>query len=423
MLSYLQDISVFNALFNELLYCASEEVVKKNYDINVINALREAIKQDGVHLHEVLKQRRWSTDLNAQITLPAQKAKNEKGEEVETHQTACLLHLAVLQKSPNAASYVSALIKAGAQVDSITSWGATSLCLAAEIGNVDIAKVLITNGANVNFESFDHYNSLHIAVINKKITFVEFLMKEVHQKRLESFYGSIHISRIDIDQKTSDDNAVTALHFAVRNNDIGLVRYLLSCGASDVDNAKVGSPLVVAIAMAHLDIVKLLIGCGFSIEKNLELKVNLAKFCSLESEIKISEEIEQIINDASTLDEQKMDFTQAIKYLSNTESAKSYLAARLMSEKFGVKILDLESTKKIAQDFTENQEQAMITFSVKMLADKPNEYKLFCSGFDNQKCIFDPLKSGPNIVPYYPGFDEKFVILGACGDEDFSPYK
>ena len=153
MLSYLQDISVFNALFNELLYCASEEVVKQNYDINVINALREAIKQDGVHLHEVLKQRRWSTDLNTQINLPVQKTKNEKGEEVELHPTACLLHLAVLQKNPNAASYVSSLIKAGAHVDSLTSWGVTPLCLAAEIGNIDIARVLVTNGSNVNFEN------------------------------------------------------------------------------------------------------------------------------------------------------------------------------------------------------------------------------------------------------------------------------
>jgi ankyrin repeat protein len=418
MLSYLQDISVFNALFNELLYCASEEVVKQNYDINVIKALREAIKQDGAHLHEALKQRRLSTDLNAQITLPAQKATNEKGEEVEIHQTACLLHLAVLQKSHNAASYVSALIKAGAHVDSVTSWGVSPLCLAAEIGNIDIARVLVTNGANINFENLNHYNPLHIAVINKKITFVEFLMKEVHQKRFESFYGSTHISRIDIDQKTSDDNAVTALHFAIRNNDIGLVKYLLSCGAADVDNAKVGSPLVVAMVMNHVDIVKLLIGCGFSIEKNLVSKINLTKFCSLESDIKISEEVEKIIDNASKLDEQRIDFSQTIEYLSNIKSVEPYLAARLMSEKFGVKILDLESTQKIARNFTDNQEQAMITFSVKILADKPNEYKLFCASCDNQKCIFDPLKSGHNIIPYYPGFDEEFEILGNGSNEE-----
>jgi ankyrin repeat protein len=404
MFEYLtKDVSMFNALFNELLYSLSDNKVKQIYDTNVISALQDAITKNGSHLSEALKQRRCSTDLNTPLVLHSQK------QEVN-QQTACLIHLAVITKDPNAASHISALINAGAKVDSITSWGMTATGLAAQFGNIDAARILISNGANANFINTEHINILQIAVVNKNLDFVKFLVREVHQKQFHSFFGAMHSAKIDINQKTADENSVTALHFSVKNNDLEMVKYLLSAGATDSDNEKVGSPLLVALAMGYEEIAKLLIGAGADIEGlKAGSKANLATFCGKET-ITISDTMTKAVDELKI---EAMSFEKSMEYLTSASEYEDYLVARLLSKKFGIIIINLESASKAAEHLTENPSQAMITFGLKDLSDHPNEFRLFSNQFNHQDFVFDPLQNGPGVLPFYPGTDDQYEMISS----------
>jgi ankyrin repeat protein len=420
MLSYLTlDHTILHAITNEVLYFFSDPKVKEMYDSNVLSILQATIEKDGADLPQALKHRRLSTDLNAELEVHL-KAEDMMGRGETISYKACLIHIAVMQQSPNAASHIAALIHAGAKVDSITSWGMTAFCLAAQMGSIDAAKTLVSNGANPNFFTAEHINPLHIAVLNKKLNFVKFLLKEVHIKELKAMSGAVHISKIDINQKTTDDQKITALHFAVKNKDIEMVKYLLSAGAIDVDNEKIGSPLLVAVVMGLEEITKLLIGAGFDLEGlKIESKKSLAKFCNLQ-EITINEQMQKLIKAAEALDASDMDFAKSMEYLKNASEYEEYLVCRLMAQKFGVQILEPSKTQDIVENWVSEKygkgfEYQNYIFYSKYVQEHSKTFAKFCSDLHDSNIVFDPLHSGLRMPSHYPGADEEFQLVEPTG--------
>lgn len=84
-------------------------------------------------------------------------------------QNSAMIHLAVVHKD---ARMVKTLLAHGARVDDrgqyakIDGW--TPLCLAARQGAVDVAKVLLSAGADLNATSSNGKSALEIAIINSK---------------------------------------------------------------------------------------------------------------------------------------------------------------------------------------------------------------------------------------------------------------
>ncbi|WP_341810114.1 ankyrin repeat domain-containing protein [Wolbachia endosymbiont (group A) of Apotomis capreana] len=87
--------------------------------------------------------------------------------------TFCQLHLAVLK---NNKQMVEALIKGGADVNTIDAYSRDPLYYAILQGNTRMVEILIKNGASVNKKYNDGSTPLHHAVLSQKIKIVEYLI-------------------------------------------------------------------------------------------------------------------------------------------------------------------------------------------------------------------------------------------------------
>ena len=150
---------------------------------------------------------------------------------------------------------VQSLIRAGADVNKRFDMGAsrniTPLYLAVSLGYVELGKILIDSGANVNSE-FEGLNLLHIAAIyagNRPI--IELLLS----------------LGLDVNSKSTgagDFENVTPLHLAAGKGTIEVVETLIKNGADvNVKDSYYGfTPLHLAARNGHKEIAKLLMANG-----------------------------------------------------------------------------------------------------------------------------------------------------------------
>jgi len=76
-------------------------------------------------------------------------------------------------------SKLQSLISAGADVKARTKWDETPLHIAADRGNVEIAKVLLEHGADINVRNNKRGDTpLHRAVAKGNVEMVKFLLKQ-----------------------------------------------------------------------------------------------------------------------------------------------------------------------------------------------------------------------------------------------------
>ncbi len=79
-----------------------------------------------------------------------------------------LLHLELLYseiiEDPPDNKYIKDLLDVGCLIDSIGSYGNTALCRAAQYRHLDLVKLLVSKGAEVNAKNNDEYTPLHHAV-------------------------------------------------------------------------------------------------------------------------------------------------------------------------------------------------------------------------------------------------------------------
>ncbi|GBN05336.1 Serine/threonine-protein phosphatase 6 regulatory ankyrin repeat subunit B [Araneus ventricosus] len=139
------------------------------------------------------------------------------------------------------------LIARGADFNLINSQGLKALHFGALHGNKEIIEELIKYNADVNYPFFGK-TPLHLAVLNNTIEVVKVLIKNGAQVDAE------------------DKSGFTPLCLAVKNNDKEVVEMLIENGANI--NAKDGYPLFSAISQGFYDIVEILM-------QNEKIKINM----------------------------------------------------------------------------------------------------------------------------------------------------
>jgi hypothetical protein len=138
------------------------------------------------------------------------------------------------------------LLRSGADVNALDNGGANPLHYAAEVGRADLVRSLLEHNVDVDLPtSRSHLTALGLA----------------------SFVGSVEVSRLlirhgaDVNSRTRND--WTPLNRASKQGHLNLVRFLIENHA-DVDspNHEGVTPLHSAASKGHLDIVKVLIESG-----------------------------------------------------------------------------------------------------------------------------------------------------------------
>ena len=128
--------------------------------------------------------------------------------------------------------------------------GKIYLCWAAEHGHLEIAKLLLANGANVNVKDEDNITALHLAAQNGHLEIAKFLVEN------------------GANVNVKDEDNVTALHLAAQNGHTGIVSLLI---ANDVDiDVKISdgrTSLRIAAEKGYIEIAKLLIEKGANVDE------------------------------------------------------------------------------------------------------------------------------------------------------------
>jgi len=139
------------------------------------------------------------------------------------------------------------LLAAGGDPNAGLLSGETPLMIAAHRGNLEAVRALLTAGANPNAaENNGGQTALMIAIVEKHAAVIDELLKRGADIQLGSKTG------------------FTPLMFAVQQGDVGAVSKLLKAGAdvNMVQNGTKLTPIIIASAMLHPDVVDLLLDNG-----------------------------------------------------------------------------------------------------------------------------------------------------------------
>jgi ankyrin repeat protein len=185
----------------------------------------------------------------------------------------------------NDADTARLLVGAGANVNAANRYGATPLWVAASLGNAEVVKTLLVAGADPSTAALSGEPPLVAAALSGSAETVSALLAhgaDVNAK--ESWRGQTalmmgvgkHLPSPDVtkvllahgaDVHIRSNGGMTALLFAVRQNDLESVRLLLAAGASVDDEAKgqMGA-LRLAIDNGHYEIAHLLFEEGANVD-------------------------------------------------------------------------------------------------------------------------------------------------------------
>jgi ankyrin repeat protein len=161
---------------------------------------------------------------------------------------------------------VTSAISAGADVSAACECqGMTALSIAAMRNRVDIATVLIQNGANINSAHGCKQYPLHVACRTGSTAMVRFLLAQgADPNQMDKFGGvalhycsDVRVARLLLDAGATvevDNDWMSPLHTAVSADNVGVARILIKAGA-DLER-KVGghgdTPLALARGEARL---------------------------------------------------------------------------------------------------------------------------------------------------------------------------
>jgi len=164
--------------------------------------------------------------------------------------------------------------------------GITALCAAVYIGNLDMIKLLIENGADVNTVSSYNATPLHVATGLNRLDIVKYLIEEAHGDvhrvnkknticlNVAGIQGNTTLIEYLLQQPGTDINhqdidGETTLHFAVNKNETDAIKILLSYKVRiDIKDVQNMTPLELAAQNANEEAVNYIL----SIEDLVDVK-------------------------------------------------------------------------------------------------------------------------------------------------------
>ncbi|XP_007528009.2 ankyrin repeat and SOCS box protein 3 isoform X1 [Erinaceus europaeus] len=180
----------------------------------------------------------------------------------KTFEGFCALHLAASQGHWK---IVQILLEAGADPNITTSEETTPLFLAVENGQIDVLRLLLRHGANVNgSHSMCGWNSLHQATFQENAEIIRLLLKKGANKECQ------------------DDFGITPLFVAAQYGNLESLRVLISSGANvNCQALDKATPLFIAAQEGHTACVELLLSNGadpnlYCSEDNWQLPIHAA---------------------------------------------------------------------------------------------------------------------------------------------------
>ena len=136
---------------------------------------------------------------------------------------------------------VKMLIQSGAQINHATESNSIPLRPACFDGRLDIVEYLVDNGADIDMPNKDKFTCLMTACYQKHTDVIDYLVQKGTDLNCTDKWGS------------------TALHHAAESGDVEIVKLLLRNGAKSKLNDDKLSPLTAAAVQAEADVVEYLI--------------------------------------------------------------------------------------------------------------------------------------------------------------------
>ncbi|XP_057692768.1 protein fem-1 homolog B [Corythoichthys intestinalis] len=164
-----------------------------------------------------------------------------------------------------------------ARFDGYVIEGATALWCAAGAGHLEVARLLVEHGANVNHTTLNRSTPLRAACFDGRPDMVRFLLESGADPAVANKYdntclmiaaykGHQEAARFLLERGADPDAkahcGATALHFAADAGHPGVVAELLGHGAALVANGQGLTPLLVAAESCKAEVVELLLARG-----------------------------------------------------------------------------------------------------------------------------------------------------------------
>ncbi|KAJ1322975.1 ankyrin repeat domain-containing protein 50 [Microdochium nivale] len=181
------------------------------------------------------------------------------------------------------ADMVELLLKRGASVDQRSTAGRTPLLEAAKGGHTKTAQMLVDHSPDIDAVGCDGMTPLNWAAATGRLAVVLLLLKnkastEISGQNgktpllnaLEAGHGSVALllQRRGADCEASDACGERALHKVAKTGDDYFARLLLRKHHVEIDarDGQGATPLILAAASGHIDIVQMLLQCGADME-------------------------------------------------------------------------------------------------------------------------------------------------------------
>jgi len=149
----------------------------------------------------------------------------------------------------NKLDIVKLMVEKGANVNTLKINGTAAIHIAAKNGNFEILKFLVKKGADIKIEptkyGYREANTLHFACEGGNIDIVKFLVE----------------NGLNVNQK--DNREYLPMHFAIKNQHVDIVKYLISVGANE--NGSNSIALQLACDVENKEIVLLLLEKGANV--------------------------------------------------------------------------------------------------------------------------------------------------------------
>ncbi|KAM7344446.1 protein fem-1 homolog B-like [Cochliomyia hominivorax] len=214
-----------------------------------------------------------TTPLSPHITYPA-KFDEIDGQSITPLTMAAMSGNTLYVKSLLSSYPLDLEIECNIVFDGLVMYGATALWVSAGLGHLEVVKLLVYNGANINHNTKPQSSPLRAACYTGRLDIVQYLIEHGADVNLSNKYNNTclmiaaykgHANVVDTLLKNGANPNVqalcgsTALHYAAECGHMEVCRILLNYGAKLLENEHGLTPILNAAERTHEDIVNLFI--------------------------------------------------------------------------------------------------------------------------------------------------------------------